>query len=136
MSRADHDGHSRFPLRRAIGALGVLSIGQGLWMASSPGSFFDTVADYGVRNDHLIRDLAMVSLAIGVVLLIASVRRPWRVPALSFATIWYGLHAANHARDIGDADSTALGVFNTIVLAALAALLGYMWFVAVRDVDD
>jgi hypothetical protein len=43
-------------------------------MALAPASFDAWVAPFGVRNEHLLRDLATVSLALGVAALLAATR--------------------------------------------------------------
>lgn len=107
----------------AVGLLGAYHLALGAIMTLSPGRFFESIAAYGVRNDHYIRDVSTFYLALGVVLLVALVRRPWRVPLLAFAAAQYALHSINHAVDVGDADSGYVGPVNLISLALLTALI-------------
>jgi hypothetical protein len=109
-------------LRPILIALGVGQLGLGALMAIAPGTFFDTVADFGVRNDHYLRDVATFYLAFGIVLLVAADRPAWRVPTLAFGALQYGLHALNHLLDIGKADPGWVGPFDFITLAAVAAI--------------
>ena len=113
-------------VRTALLALGLTQLGLGAFMALAPGTFFDTIADYGTRNDHYLRDLATFYLALGVVLMVASDRRSWRAPVLAFAVIQYGLHTLNHLLDIGDADPGWIGPFNFVSLAVFTALFVYV----------
>ena len=53
-------------LRGRLRALGAVQAGLGGWMAPAPGSFYATVAPFGVRNDHLLRDLSTTSLPLGL----------------------------------------------------------------------
>ena len=78
---------------------GVYSVLIGLFMMLAPGPFFETLGQFGVRNDHYIFDNATFELPLGV-LLLAAVRWPtWRVPALAFATLHWSLHALSHIID-------------------------------------
>ncbi|MGB9223272.1 hypothetical protein [Mycobacterium sp.] len=78
---------------------GFYSVGLGLFMIAAPGYFFDTLGAFGVRNDHYIFDNASFELPLGL-LLLAALRWPaWRVPALSFATAHWALHALSHLVD-------------------------------------
>ena len=113
-------------VRTALLALGLTQLGLGAFMALAPGKFFDTIADYGIRNDHYLRDLATFYLALGIVLMVASDRRSWRAPVLAFAVIQYGLHTLNHLLDIGDADPGWIGPFNFVSLAVFTALFVYV----------
>lgn len=78
---------------------GVYSVLIGLFMMLVPGTFFDTLGDFGVRNDHYIFDNATFELPLGLMLLAAVKWPSWRVPALAFATLHWGLHALNHIVD-------------------------------------
>jgi hypothetical protein len=109
-------------LRPILIVLGLGQLGLGAVMAIAPGTFFDALADFGVRNDHFLRDVATFYLALGVVLLVAVDRPSWRAPTLVFGALQYGLHALNHLLDIGDADPGWVGPFDFITLAAVAAV--------------
>jgi hypothetical protein len=113
-------------LRSLISLLGLTQLALGAVMAIAPGAFFDAIADYGVRNDHYIRDLSTLYLALGIALLLAAGRPSWRVPVLAFALLQYVFHSVNHLIDVGDADPGWLGPFNLVSLVVFAALLGYL----------
>jgi hypothetical protein len=95
----------------------------GLWEVVAPGSFFDNVGPFGVRNDHYIRDGATFELANAILLFVAVRRVGWRVPALAFTAARYALHTVNHFVDIGEADPEWVGVVDAFALAAGTAWL-------------
>jgi hypothetical protein len=107
-----------------------IALGLALWLA--PGTFFEEIGPYGVRNDHYMGDLATFYLALGAGALVAVVRARWRVPVLVVALVQYVLHSVNHLIDIGEADPGWLGPANLIAVAATALLLGWMLRVAMR----
>jgi hypothetical protein len=103
---------------------GAYSVALGLFMFVAPGTFFDTLGTFGVRNDHYIFDNASFEFPLGLMLL-AALRWPsWRVPALAFATVHWGLHALSHIIDPHHAAGESVGwleaaglVVTTVVLA-------------------
>jgi hypothetical protein len=107
----------------AIGMIGMAFTTQGLWAAMDAESFGRLVADFGPRNDHLIHDYAAASLAIGLGLLVAALRAPWRVPILAVAALWNGLHTVSHVVDHGQARTEALGTAEAILLALATGVL-------------
>jgi hypothetical protein len=128
VATADSASHATAPigrLRFVLVGLGISQLALGGVLALAPGAFFDALADYGVRNDHFLRDISTVYLALGLALLIAADRPAWRVPVLSLGAIQYGLHALNHLVDIGEADPGWVGPFNFVSLAAFTAVLWY-----------
>ena len=106
--------------------LGTSQLVLGAFIAIAPGSFFDSLAGFGARNDHFLRDTSTFYLALGVVLLLAAGRSSWRSPVLAFATIEYSLHSLNHLLDIGDADPGWIGPFDFASLAAVTAIFVYL----------
>jgi hypothetical protein len=108
---------------------GASQLVLGLTMAFAPGFFFDDVGPYAPRNDHYIRDVATLYLALGGVALVAWRRASWRVPVLAFALAQYVLHAVNHLVDVNGADPKALGPANLASLTVTAVLLaGMLWW--------
>jgi hypothetical protein len=88
---------------------GAYSVALGLFMLFAPGPFFDTLGSFGVRNDHYIFDNASFEFPLGLMLL-AALRWPsWRVPALAFATVHWGLHAVSHIIDPHHAAGESVG---------------------------
>jgi predicted anti-sigma-YlaC factor YlaD len=113
----------------ALIVFGVYSVLIGLFMIVAPGTFYDTLGNFGVRNDHYIFDVAAFELPLGLMLL-AAVRWPsWRVPALAFATLHWGLHALSHIVDphhgagdwIGWLEAAGLVLSTAILAMALRA---------------
>jgi hypothetical protein len=124
MLAAVSEPHLRWVLR----LLGVVQLALGIFLVVAPGTFFDAIADYGERNDHLLRDISTLYLALGLVLLVA-VRRPsWRIPVLTFGLLQYGLHSLNHLKDVDEADPGWVGPFNLASLVVFTSLL----FIALR----
>jgi hypothetical protein len=108
---------------------GLSQVVLGLTMAFAPGFFFRDVGPYAPRNDHYIRDVATLYLALGGVAVLAWKRVSWRVPVLAFALAQYVLHAVNHLVDVNGADPKSLGPTNLASLAVTAALLaGMLWW--------
>jgi hypothetical protein len=88
---------------------GVYSVVLGLFMFIAPGTFFDTLGSFGIRNDHYIFDNASFELPLGLMML-AALRRPsWRAPALAFATLHWALHALSHIIDPHHAAGETIG---------------------------
>lgn len=112
-------------VRVVLAVYGIEQLALGVLMAVAPGTFFDKVGPFGVRNDHYIRDTSTWSLALGTALLIALRRPRWRVPVLVFAALEGGLHALNHLADIGKAHPDYVGPLDFALLAVTAALLAY-----------
>ena len=95
----------------------------GLFMMLAPGPFFETLGQFGVRNDHYIFDNATFELPLGV-LLLAAVRWPtWRVPALAFATLHWSLHALSHILDSHHGAGQWVGLLEFAGLAVTTVLL-------------
>lgn len=105
---------------------GLYALGLGLFMVFFPGAFFDTLGTFGIRNDHYIFDNATFEIPQGLLLLAATRRVSWRVPALAFATVHWALHSVSHVVDphhgAGDAIGwlEAAGLVATTVILALA----------------
>jgi hypothetical protein len=107
----------------ALIVFGVYSVLIGLFMIVAPGTFYDTLGNFGVRNDHYIFDVAAFELPLGLMLL-AAVRWPsWRVPALAFATLHWGLHALSHIVDPHHAAGDWIGWLEAVGLVAATAIL-------------
>jgi hypothetical protein len=108
---------------------GVYSVVLGVFMAIAPGTFFDTLGSFGVRNDHYILDNASFEFPLGVVML-AAVRWPsWRVPSLAFATLHWGLHGLSHVVDRHHAAGESIGWLEATGLVLATGFLA----VALRD---
>lgn len=92
-------------------------------MALTPASFFASVAPFGVRNEHLLRDLSTTSLTLGLAALLAAARPAWRVPVLATTLLQFTLHTLNHLLDIGQAEPGWLGPANALVLGLATVAL-------------
>src|SRR5689334_18774418 len=109
--------------------LGVYSVILGLFMLVAPGTFFDTVGNFGSRNDHYIFDNASFEFPLGLMLLGALRWPSWRVPALAFATLHWALHALSHivfphhaaGESIGWLEAAGLVVTTVFLAIALRA---------------
>src|SRR4051794_35456726 len=121
------------PLRVGLLAIAAVQLVTGLWLAIAPGAFYDTIADFGPRNEHDLRDMAAFYLASAVVLGVAVNRPSWRAPALALVGLQFGLHAVNHLLDVGDADPSWVGWFDLLSLAAGTVLIWALYRSAARD---
>lgn len=112
---------------------GAYSVGLGLFMILAPGTFFDTLGAFGVRNDHYTFDNASFELPQGL-LLLAALRWPsWRVPALAFATAHWALHTLSHLVDTGHRGGATVGWLEFAGLAVSTGwLAGALWMSATR----
>ncbi len=83
-----------------------------------------TLDNFGARNDHYIFDNASFEFPLGLMML-AAVRWPsWRVPALAFATLHWGLHALSDIVDPHHAAGESIGWLEAAGLVVTTALLG------------
>ncbi len=119
-------------MRAVLVVIGVLNAASGALALIAPDTFFDQVGHYGVENSHYVGDVGAFVLAFGIAVLVAAWRPTWRVPVLALGAIWYGLHALNHAFDVGQARSDARGIFDTAYIAISGLLLAYLAWVAAR----
>jgi hypothetical protein len=102
---------------------GVYSVLVGLFMLVAPGTFFDTLGNFGVRNEHYIFDNASFELPLGLMMLAAVRWRSWRIPALAFATLHWGLHTLSHIIDPHHAAGDSIGWLEAAGLVVTTALL-------------
>jgi multisubunit Na+/H+ antiporter MnhG subunit len=119
-------------MRTTLVLIGAFHLVLGAIALIAPETFFERIGEYAQRNDHYVGDVGSFYAASGIALLLA-VRRPsWRVPLLVTGALWYGLHALNHAFDVGVAESDARGVADTVLLAVGGAGSAYLARVASR----
>ena len=119
-------------VRTVLVVYGLAQVGLVALMVAAPGTFFEEIGPYGERNDHYIRDVATFQIPLGVALLAAVRQRTWRAPLLAFATLQWTLHSLNHLVDIGAAATVWIGVVDFVLLAAGAAVLGWLLWRALR----
>ena len=116
-------------LRAALVVLGALNAASGALALIAPDTFFDQIGRYGVENSHYVGDVGAFVLAFGIAVLVAAWRPSWRVPVLALGALWYGLHALNHAFDVGQAPSDGR---DPLPLAVLTAFL-FMHYVGISS---
>ena len=114
-------------MRNLLLVLAAYHLGLGLLMIVAPGTFFEELGAYGVQNDHYIRDNATINLAFAGGLLVAAGRPAWRAPVLAVIGIQYAAHVINHVFDAGETDPGWQGPFAVVSLAALGALIVWLW---------
>jgi hypothetical protein len=115
-----------------VAIAGAYHVVLALYMGLDPGSFFHRLGPFGARNDHYLRDVATFYGALGVVLLVAAWRPRWRVPALAYMVVQYGLHVINHIKDVNAAHPHSKGVFDVVSLAAITAVAAWLLVLAAR----
>jgi hypothetical protein len=129
--------HDRL-LRVVLAVLAIPSVIIGLWAGFAPHSFYDDfpgvgrtwVAPDGPFNEHLVRDVGVLNLALAVVTIAALVwlTRPL-VRGVAWAWIVYGVpHVVYHFRhretfDTGDQVSILASLVLVPVLAVAALVL-------------
>jgi len=119
-------------LRAALVVLGALNAASGALALIAPDTFFDQIGRYGVENSHYVGDVGAFVLAFGIAVLVAAWRPSWRVSVLALGALWYGLHALNHAFDVGQAPSDARGIFDTVYIGIGMLLFAYLAWAASR----
>jgi hypothetical protein len=102
---------------------GAYSVLLGLFMFVAPGTFFGTLGSFGARNDHYIFDNATFEFPLGLMMLAAVRWSSWRVPALAFATLHWGLHALSHTIDPHHAAGESIGWLEAGGLVVATAML-------------
>jgi hypothetical protein len=129
---ADHrvDG----ALRVLLGILTVSATTVGAWAAFFPRSFYDDfpgfgrvwVAVDGAYNEHLVRDVGALNLALAVVSVCALVTLA-RSTVVASALAWlaYGIpHVVYHARHLSPFDNAdSVGVISGVASTSVVALL-------------
>ena len=130
----------RTVVRIALALLAVVGLQVGLWAAFAPQSFYDDfpgagrvwVSVDGPYNQHLIRDVGALNLALAVVAIVAFVTLS-RAAVLAAGGAWlaYGVpHLVYHLRHLDPlegADQVAVPVslFLSVVLGALVLWTGW-----------
>ena len=130
----------RTVVRIALALLAVVGLQVGLWAAFAPQSFYDDfpgagrvwVSVDGPYNQHLIRDVGALNLALAVVAIVAFVTLS-RAAVLAAGGAWlaYGVpHLVYHLRHLDPlegADQVAVPVslFLSVVLGAVVLWTGW-----------
>jgi hypothetical protein len=113
--------------------LGAAALLTAIAMAVDPSGFLDEVGGFGAVNEHLTRDIATWSAALGLTLLVAWRVASWRVPILAFAVLQGTFHTINHAFDADLADPGWKGWANVALLAAVTAVTAWLLVAARRQ---
>jgi hypothetical protein len=124
-------GDSRRVLRWGLVALAVLNVPVGLWATIAPHSFYADfpgwgrhwVSALGPYNEHLVRDVGALELAITVLFLLAAVWLDRRLSqaALIASFFWAVPHFAYHLTTldrygVGDSVANVLGLGAEVLL--------------------
>lgn len=86
-------------LQAALVTLGLVTCGYGVWAFLVPHSFFADVAHFEPYNRHLVHDVGVFQIAVGVSLLIASSTDSALVVAFGGFAVFETLHLASHVID-------------------------------------
>lgn len=118
-------------LRVALGYLLLISLQIGVWALFAPRSFYDSFPDWGKGwvsvdgpyNEHLIRDVGALNLALAALLGIAAVKltRELVVAAAIASAVWGVPHLVYHLFNTDGLESFDL-VASFLGLAVFAAL--------------
>ena len=127
-------------LRLGISLLAFSALSVGVWALVAPRSFHDDfpaagrgwVSAFGAYNEHLVRDVGALNLALGVLLVLAGILlERWLVRAALVAWLVYALpHLAFHATEL-DALPLLDNLLNLISLG-LAVVLPSVLLLATR----
>ena len=130
-------------LHALLGILVVSASTVGVWAAFAPRSFYDDfpglgqvwVAVDGPYNEHLVRDVGSLNLALAVVTLCALVTLARStIVASTLAWLAYGVpHFVYHARHLGPFDATqAIAVLGSVGSTSAVALV-VLWLERARS---
>lgn len=129
----------RLAVRLGLGYLALVSAQIGAWALAAPQGFYDDfpglgrawIASDGPFNEHLIRDVGALSLALFTLLAAAAIRlsRDLVVTAGMASLVWGVPHALYHATNpgtLGTADQLASmgGLMAFVAFAALVVVSG------------
>jgi hypothetical protein len=130
----------RTVVRIALAILAVVGLQVGLWAAFAPQSFYDDfpgagriwVSVDGPYNQHLVRDVGALNLALAVVAIVAFVTLS-RAAVLAAGGAWlaYGVpHLIYHLRHLDPLDgadqvAVPVSLFLSVVLAAMVLWTGW-----------
>ena len=129
---------ARLTLRVALGILAVTGLTVGVWATAAPHSFFSSfpglghawVAGDGPYNEHLVRDVGALNLALAVVTVAAAVwlTRPVVFAAAAAWIVYSVPHFAYHAANLqavasDDRVAVMVSLAVPIVLGAVVLLV-------------
>ncbi len=125
-------------MRIALGYLAIASAPLGIWGLLAPKSFYDNfpglgrqwIANDGVYNEHLVRDVGALNLALIVLFVGAawSLSRPLVFTACASSLAWGVPHFIYHALNTdGLAGSDVLGILSGLsAFVTLPIVVGYI----------
>lgn len=91
------------PLGWLLIVLGVLTLGNALWMLAGPLHWYTdlpaAVPDTGPFNPHFVRDIGCAFLTTGVALIWAAKSLRFRLPLVAVAGLFLAAHAVLHVYD-------------------------------------
>ena len=124
-------------VRIALGYLSFVSLQIGVWALVAPRSFYDDfpglgrawVSVDGPYNEHLVRDVGALNLAVATLVVAAAVRlgRELVMIAGAVALVWGIPHTIYHLlnTDVLDSSDVAVSLFGLITFAVLGGGLVY-----------
>jgi len=87
----------------ALAVFALVNLANAAWMLAAPADWYArlpaAVPDTGPFNAHFVRDVGGAFALMGFALLAGAVWPAWPVPALTFTTLFYVLHALVHVTD-------------------------------------
>ncbi len=124
-------------VRIALGYLSAVSIQIGAWALVAPRSFYDDfpglgrmwVSVDGPYNEHLVRDVGALNLAVAVLFVVAAIRLGRDVVTLAgaVALVWGVPHTVYHLlnTDVLDAGDVVVSLLGLILFVVLGGGLVY-----------
>lgn len=124
-------------VRIALGYLSFVSVQIGVWALVAPLSFYDDfpglgrawVSVDGPYNEHLVRDVGALNLAVAVLFVTAAIRLGRELVTIAgvVAVVWGLPHAVYHLfnTDVLDTSDVAASLFGLIAFVVLGGGLVY-----------
>ncbi len=124
-------------MRIALGYLGFVSLQIGAWALIAPRSFYDDfpglgrawVSADGPFNEHLVRDVGALNLAVAAVFVVAMVRLGRELVTIAgvVALVWGLPHAVYHLlnTDVLETSDVVASLFGLVTFAVLGGGLVY-----------
>ena len=116
--------------------MGVLAIGNGLYMLYSPADWYFAVPGVtttGPFNQHFIRDIGLIFLFVGTAYLLGAARPALRTALWAAPSLWLSGHALFHFWEVavGICSPSALARdFPAVTLPATLGILITLWAIA------
>ena len=116
--------------------MGVLAIGNGLYMLYSPADWYFAVPGVtttGPFNQHFIRDIGLIFLFVGTAYLLGAAKPALRTALWAAPSLWLSGHALFHFWEVavGICSPSALARdFPAVTLPATLGILITLWAIA------